>query len=90
MIKFSQFRSCAKNPPKKNGDYFVYKYNEDGKVYYCTILHYTTEFGWNTREDDPNGLNAEHEIRFEGKDNALWAEVRHEFPKTKKVAKKAS
>lgn len=74
MIHFTDWKSCIEEPPEKNGEYLVVRFDECGNLAYACSIHYTTRLGWNTYE------GSREPSKFFGKDDeydreCLWAEV---------------
>lgn len=76
MFKFSEFKSCKYELPKKDGTYLVIRMF-DGQLSYASALEYTVKYGWNTSKhsyfnpikfDDSHPF---HEVTY-------WAEVTEE------------
>lgn len=62
-VKFGNWKSCATESPKKDGNYLVVGFY-DGKITYAAVLFYSTEYGWNVHIDMNGNPHLDSRIDF--------------------------
>ena len=72
MIKMFDFKPCKSNPPTKDGEFLVVRFNEDGTLRYGRSLEFHTKYGWNTCFLTDGTPYTENKMILG--DNEFWAE----------------
>ena len=71
-IKFSEWKSCTKEPPTKDGYYAVARINvESNTICLLSYIEYSCKWGWNASEEYHDSV-----IVFTDEDvTNIWSEI---------------